>query len=76
MGIDIYEDERELEKLKIKDEKTDRELSIAQKRALIKELKRRHGVNWKEWFSKFAGGDWFRVSAELRNSVLPPSVRR
>ena len=69
-----YEEERKLERLQVQDETASHELSIAQKRAMIKEAKRKYGTNWKEIISKIGGSghsDWFRFSQELKSSVVP-----
>jgi len=76
MGMEIYEEEREIERLKFENEKEDQKLSLAQKKAVRKEMKRRYGVDWKAMLGKFTQGDWFRVSSELRNSVIPKMNRR
>lgn len=67
-----YDDERKLERLRVQDEAASHELSIAEKRALIKEAKRRYGTNWRSVVGKLtSGGDWFRFSQELKSSVVP-----
>ena len=69
-----YEDERKLERLQVQDETASHELSIAQKRAMIREAKRKYGTNWKEVIGKIGGAghsDWFRFSQELKSSVVP-----
>jgi hypothetical protein len=69
-----YDDERKLERLQVQDDTASHELSIAQKRAMIREAKRRHGVNWRDVMSKIGGSgksDWFRFSNELKESVVP-----
>jgi hypothetical protein len=66
-----YEEEKKLERLQVRDEEASHELSIAQKRALIAEAKRRYGNDWKQVFSKMTKGDWFKFSEELKTSVIP-----
>ena len=55
-----------LEELKVEDEVKDRELSIAQKKALIKEAKKMYGPNWKKILG-IAGN--IRVNSEALHSL-------
>lgn len=48
MDNEVREKERELDKMSLEDEMTSKELSIAQKKALIREAKAKYGHDWKK----------------------------
>ena len=48
-------DEQKLAVLELEDEAASKEVSISEKRALIREAKRRYGKDYLKFFSKFTG---------------------
>ncbi len=50
---DVRAEERELDQMAMEDEKTSRELSIAQKKALIRRAKEEYGSGWKKAIGGF-----------------------
>jgi len=62
--------EQDLNQLEIEDEAASRQVSIEEKRALIKEAKRRYGKDYLKFFSKFSsvksGMDWQALKFQLK----------
>lgn len=62
-------DEDTLAELEMKDEAASKEVSIAEKRALAAEAKRRYGKDWGKMFSRFTSGgsgiDWQALKFRL-----------
>jgi len=61
--------ESRLNQLELEDETRAKELSIAEKKALIAEAKRRYGRDWRRFFSHFLGKgsgiDWSAIKFRL-----------
>ena len=59
-------DEAQLNQLELQDEALTKEVSIAEKKKLIAEARKRYGKDWNKFFAKGSGIDWnmlrFRVS--------------
>jgi len=63
-------DEQQLSQLELEDEAASKQVSLEEKKALIREAKRRYGKDYLKFFSKFTGKgsgmDWnalkFRLS--------------
>lgn len=62
-------DEQQLNELELQDEAASRQVSIEEKRALIKEAKKRYGKDYMKFFSNFtskgSGMDWSALKFRL-----------
>lgn len=83
MDKELMEKHRGLEVLSVEDEMEDKRLSIAQKRAIESELKRKYGTLAKAKavlgfvkINKDTLHSLYSSNPELRSLTLPPKVRR
>jgi len=76
--MSLKDKELTLEKLELEDEIASREMSIAQKKAVEKEMKAKHGRNWRKILSVDTKKlvDLYAVNPELREMTRPYHLRR
>jgi len=62
-------DEQTLAQLELEDEAAGKQVSIEEKRALVREAKKRYGKDWTKFFSSFTKGssgiDWQSLKFKL-----------
>lgn len=75
---DLKEKDRTLEKLELEDEIASHRMSIAQKKAIEKEMRKKHGRNWRKILSVDTKKmqDLYAVNPELRELNRPRLSRR
>jgi len=75
---DLKEKDKRLERLELEDEMASHEMSIAQKKAVAKEMKKKHGRNWRKILSVDTKKmqDLYALNPELRDYNRPVRARR
>ena len=76
--MSLKDKELTLERLELEDEIASREMSIAQKKSVEKEMKKKHGRNWRKILSVDTKKmmDLYAVNPELREMTRPYNLRR
>lgn len=76
--MDLNEKVEELDRLSVQDEIEEKKASIAEKRMLVKEMKRKYGRDWRKVLGmlKPDNQDMFNFSPEIRRAALPSGRRR
>lgn len=84
MDKDVMKRERDLELLEVDDQIAERRMSISQKKAIEKEMRAKHGRNWRQVLglvgklrvSSDSMQDLYSVNPELRDLSRPGKLRR
>ena len=80
MDRDLIEREKKLERVKLDKDIATEEAEIAQRKAVIKDMKAKHGRDWKKILNihpkKDTLQDMYAISPDLRNLSIPRRIAK
>lgn len=75
MDKEVLKKERVLDRKRLDNEIATQEAEIAQKKAIVAEMKRRYGRNWRNVLGVKGLADLYAIDPTLRDLAKPPRVR-